>query len=585
MVDPSELKSVVNVDSSKEGIDRSEAAAIQSEQVLPESNGASLLHLQDRLRAVEEEVCRTQLELAFYRHRNHESQSMGIEESKRLRAMERSLQSRDLDILDARIEARRECLRAINARIELLELKTKLTTSQPALMMMKTKPSMSEATLPLVPCRSSPLTCDLPNEESTQHDEDGEWRPPSDSPPFINDEILIVSEEGSKDDPSFNHAAESSLAMPETVCNLSTTSPCDDILGFNNGASPTPLASPGIPAQPDFASHFESPIQCENQAPSSLDSAKGPGVTSSEHISSANDSTPMSTTSDGEASSDSSVKKPKEQLIHGYLRFIPLEAPRLKPSPVEDDYSPVDKKKRIVAQQRNVKKRLFPNNQGIKEAEGNKTRVAKRMKQSSKAISPEPSIASAKKASVRSMEKRNNALLHGRSPPTEDTLKIATIVKKTNSREAGKVKRLMSKKERMGFKKFSASSMDKVKKENPKLRKAEVNELLRQMWEGMTEYEREKYFADDAKTNEDCPSVGNKENIETALAKKNSLTSAKPKEDAITTHTGRAKEGAPSFIASKSVTQTNAGRASPDSFLPLERRRSTALNSTCSSVR
>ena len=568
--------------------------AISSTQVPSVGSGDSLLSLHDRIRVVEQMVFKTQSELASYRYHRGESLSMGAEDSKRLRAMERNLQSKDLDLLDARIEARRESLKAINARIELLELKSKLTTSSSA-MSPVTSPRIiqpiSESTSRSVQYGASPFPRILPSEQSEQDSEEDVLKPQINSITFSNDEIAKTYPESHErgELPCITRPEESIISMPETDRDLSASSTHEPV-GFS-GDSPTALAflsvdqcdaSPGIPAQPDFESPRGNEYTASN--PSNSAFAKDDEVISPEQLSPANDGTPMSTTSDKEGY-DSSSEKPTEQLIHGYLRFIPLEAPKLKPSPIDDEFSPVTNSKKSTVVQPNLRKRLFHNDNGGMKLSETKARVNKRVKQSDKADSPVPSIDNGK-AVVRSTEKgillrRKKA---DRGSSAEDGTKGGTTVKKDDS-DAGKVDKAILKKERAAFKQFSKDSMDKVKREHPKLKKAGVNDLLQQMWERCTEDERKKYISKNSGTHVDSLSTDNTENIENSMPNKSSPSGTKPKEDTEMKCPYISTGLAPSFALNKRITQASALRSSPEFLLPTDRRTSNALNSTCSSVR
>ena len=454
-------------------------------------HGSHWQHLRERLQAVEQIAYQTQSELATYRSTCRDYQQY--------RALERIVQSKDLDLLDARIEARRESLKAINTKIALLELKSKLPSTT-LMLRDDSKPKASPVTLGNEGYLSfgSPELSPTVKVSLTENSNQAVGTPANEPPCLVQNLVSDAKIEGSVNDPivGLGDAVVSSATTSEDSCGdveLSSTPPPNTFTGtrdFEDVSQSKNVAPFTVPIH-----HYESPksIDCTNDDPVSIsgDDVQKEKKSSVSSVSlNTMSGTPMSLTKTDDPVSSSTSRSTKEPLVHGYLRFIPIQAPRLMPSPIGDDYSPVNKGPTV---KRTVKRRLFPI-AALKEADAN-AKLSKRVKVSSKINSPiSPKGITEDKPPTRAKERNPQKSQDCSKKPSEKSKNDGSLRPKRNSKETAAKN---GRKDRASFDKFYEETFQGMKKDNPKLRKTTVNALLMQMWEERIAEKRQKNTTND----------------------------------------------------------------------------------------
>ena len=470
------------------------AISAKSEQGVDQErsdHGSHWQHLRERLQAVEQIAYQTQSELATYRSTCRDYQQY--------RALERIVQSKDLDLLDARIEARRESLKAINTKIELLELKSKLPSTT-LMLRDDSKPKASPATLGTEEYLSfgSPELSPTVKVSLTENSNQAVGMPANEPPCLVQNLVSDAKIEGSVNDPivGLGDVVVSSATTSEDSCGdveLSSTPPPNTFTGtrdFEDVSQSKNVAPFTVPIH-----HYESPksIDCTNDDPVSIsgDDVQKEKKSSVSSVSlNTMSGTPMSLTKTDDPVSSSTSRSTKEPLVHGYLRFIPIQAPRLMPSPIGDDYSPVNKGPTV---KRTVKRRLFPI-AALKEADAN-AKLSKRVKVSSKINSPiSPKGITEDKPPTRAKERNPQKSQDCSKKPSEKSKNDGSLRPKRNSKETAAKN---GRKDRASFDKFYEETFQGMKKDNPKLRKTTVNALLMQMWEERIAEKRQKNTTND----------------------------------------------------------------------------------------
>ena len=506
------IESTEAVPSMGSGVKEGQTGAIESPEAIPSmGSGVSVIsakseqgvdqersdhgshwqHLRERLQAVEQIAYQTQSELATYRSTCRDYQQY--------RALERIVQSKDLDLLDARIEARRESLKAINTKIELLELKSKLPSTT-LMLRDDSKPKASPATLGTEEYLSfgSPELSPTVKVSLTENSNQAVGTPANEPPCLVQNLVSDAKIEGSVNDPivGLGDVVVSSATTSEDSCGdvgLSSTPPPNTFTGtrdFEDVSQSKNVAPFTVPIH-----HYESPksIDCTNDGPVSIsgDDVQKEKKSSVSSVSlNTMSGTPMSLTKTDDPVSSSTSRSTKEPLVHGYLRFIPIQAPRLMPSPIGDDYSPVNKGPTV---KRTVKRRLFPI-AALKEADAN-AKLSKRVKVSSKIYSPiSPKGITEDKPPTRAKERNPQKSQDCSKKPSEKSKNDGSLRPKRNSKETAAKN---GRKDRASFDKFYEETFQGMKKDNPKLRKTTVNALLMQMWEERIAEKRQKNTTND----------------------------------------------------------------------------------------
>jgi hypothetical protein len=300
-----------------------------------------------------------------------------VEEGLRRRRLERSINTLEMQALDARILASRQALYAVNARIELLEEQRKVNR---AVIIQATANGQVdiENALSWVP---SSLGSIEEIENGQNHVEEVEEVDTERGLDYMQEELVpsqkledsqiqALLEYGEPDDYPADHTdyqgGPDSIGVPANELSVLMSVSKSDA---------------GIPLILEMSSFSPLVTDCfHNYADDKQDSSELYNRMSNSGCSSPAETAPPSTLG-------SQRRPPHTPLVHGYLRFVPLLAPRLL-TPYGESRSPgeVKTKRDTPKTRRGIKKRLFIQADKAEEPEKKKTKRVMKIQKSKRAV-------------------------------------------------------------------------------------------------------------------------------------------------------------------------------------------------------